>query len=55
MPVSLKDFFSSNKNKVLKLKKALYSLKQTQRGWYNKIDFFFLKTGFDRSINEPTL
>ncbi|CAH9060191.1 unnamed protein product [Cuscuta europaea] len=40
---------------VYKLKKALYGLKQAPRAWYDKIDSFFIGTGFVRSDNEPTL
>nr|GEX40123.1 retrovirus-related Pol polyprotein from transposon TNT 1-94 [Tanacetum cinerariifolium] len=43
------------KSKVYHLKKALYGLKQAPRAWYNKIDNFFRKNGFERSMHEPTL
>ena len=42
-------------HKVYKLKKALYGLKQAPRAWYKRIDSYFLKYGFVRSANEPTL
>nr|GEV34256.1 retrovirus-related Pol polyprotein from transposon TNT 1-94 [Tanacetum cinerariifolium] len=42
-------------DKVLRLKKALYGLKQAPRAWYNKIDEFFQKEGFEKSKHEPTL
>jgi hypothetical protein len=42
-------------DKVLKLKKALYGLKQAPRTWYAKIDGYFTKNGYQRSLNEPTL
>ena len=42
-------------NKVYKLRKALYGLKQAPRAWYNKIDHYFLKQGFQRCESEPTL
>ncbi|GJU08199.1 retrovirus-related pol polyprotein from transposon TNT 1-94 [Tanacetum coccineum] len=45
---------SKNPNKVLKLRKALYELKQAPRAWYSKIDVFFHKEGFESS-HEPTL
>ena len=32
----------SHKDKVLRLKKALYELKQTPRAWNNRIDKYFL-------------
>lgn len=40
---------------VCRLKKALYSLKQAPRSWYEKIDSFFLHHGFHRSMNDPNL
>lgn len=44
-----------NESKVYKLKKALYGLKQAPRAWYNKIDSYFQRNGFEKSDNEPTL
>jgi hypothetical protein len=41
--------------KVYRLKKALYGLKQAPRAWYNKIDTYLIKSGFNKSQNEPTL
>ena len=41
--------------KVYRLKKALYGLKQAPRAWYSKIDTYLIKSGFNRSQNEPTL
>ncbi|KAG7640275.1 Zinc finger CCHC-type superfamily [Arabidopsis suecica] len=38
--------------KVLKLHKALYGLKQAPRAWYGRIDGYFIKNGFERSIND---
>jgi hypothetical protein len=35
-----------HENKVLKLNKVLYGLKQTPRAWYSRIDGYFLKNGF---------
>jgi hypothetical protein len=37
------------------LKKALYVLKRDPRAWYNRIDTYLIKSGFNRSQNEPTL
>jgi hypothetical protein len=37
------------------LKKALYGLKQDTRAWCNRIDTYLIKSGFNRSQNEPTL
>lgn len=45
----------SNKDKILKLKKALHGLKQEPRVWYNIIDSYFNQQGFRRSKSEPTL
>ena len=42
-------------NEVYRLRKALYSLKQVSRAWYNKIDSYFRENGFKRSNNEATL
>ncbi|MFS7974794.1 putative RNA-directed DNA polymerase [Helianthus anomalus] len=44
-----------NEDKVYRLKKALYGLKQAPRAWYSRIDGYFIKNGYERSINEPTL
>jgi hypothetical protein len=41
--------------KVYRLKKALYGLKKAPRAWYNKIDTYLIKSGFNISQNEPTL
>nr|CAD1837278.1 unnamed protein product [Ananas comosus var. bracteatus] len=43
------------KNKVYRLKKALYALKQAPRAWYSRIDAHFLQNGFSRIESEPTL
>jgi hypothetical protein len=40
---------------VYRLKKALYVLKRDPRAWYNRIDTYLIKSGFNRSQNEPTL
>ena len=37
-----------NEHKVYKLKKALYGLKQAPRAWYNHIETYFLKEGFQK-------
>ena len=44
-----------NPTKVYRLKKALYGLKKAPRAWYNRIDTYLIKRGFNRSQNEPTL
>eukprot|EP01018_Ginkgo_biloba_P008424 Gb_40420 [translate_table: standard] len=40
---------------VYHLKKALYGLKQAPRAWYEKIDRYFLNTGFVRSSADSNL
>ncbi|GJT11601.1 retrovirus-related pol polyprotein from transposon TNT 1-94 [Tanacetum coccineum] len=52
-PLGFENF--DDPNKVFRLKKALYRLKQAPRAWYTKIDEFFHKNGFERSEHEPTL
>lgn len=37
-------------DKVYKLKKSLYGLKQTPRVWYKKIDSYFLHNSFFRDV-----
>lgn len=46
---------NGSENKVYRLRKTLYRLKQAPRTWYNKIDAFFQDSGFTRSENESTL
>ena len=46
---------ASSKDKFYLLKNALYGLKQAPRAWYNRIDKYQLKLGFNRSMNESTL
>ncbi|XP_047251356.1 uncharacterized protein LOC124886573 [Capsicum annuum] len=43
------------KDKVYRLHKALYRLKQAPRAWYSKIDDHLIHYGFKRSENEATL
>lgn len=42
-------------HKVYKLKKALYGLKQALRAWYNRIESYFIKEGFEKCPHEHTL
>ena len=42
-------------NKVYRLKKTLYGLKEASRAWYKKIDSYFVKYGFQRCPFEHTL
>ena len=41
--------------KVYRLKKSLYGLKKAPRAWYIRIDTYLIKSGFNKSQNEPTL
>nr|GEU34535.1 hypothetical protein [Tanacetum cinerariifolium] len=41
-------------NHVYRLKKALYSLKQAPRAWYDKLSFFIIDHGFTKGIVDPT-
>ncbi|GJZ56097.1 retrovirus-related pol polyprotein from transposon TNT 1-94 [Tanacetum coccineum] len=42
-------------NHVYRLKKALYSLKQAPRAWYDKLSSFLIEHHFTKSIVDPTL
>ena len=42
-------------DKVYLLKKALYSLKQASRSWYNRIDEHLMNLGFAKSLSKSTL
>jgi len=42
-------------DKVYRLSKALYDLKQAPRAWYSRIDDYLLSLGFDKSLLESTL
>lgn len=44
-----------NEDKVYKLTKSLYGLKQALRAWYRWIDHYFLEHGFEKSQNEHIL
>ncbi|CAL9015086.1 unnamed protein product, partial [Prunus brigantina] len=41
----------NREDKVYRLKKALYGLKQAPRAWYEEINSYFTKAGFQRSPN----
>lgn len=41
------------KDKVCKLKKAIYGLKQSSRAWYDKINLFLEQLNFKKSALEP--
>jgi len=40
---------------VYKLKKALYSLKQAPRQWYERLSNFLLSQGYNRGMTDKTL
>ena len=46
---------SNKKNKVLKLKKAIYGLKQSSRAWHKKVDDCLLANCYKKSKLEPCL
>nr|GEZ25538.1 hypothetical protein [Tanacetum cinerariifolium] len=46
---------SDNPNHVYKLKKALYSLKQTPRAWYHMLSSFLISLDFSKGSVDPTL
>jgi len=39
-------------DKVYRLKKALYDLKQAPRAWYTKIEAYFIREGFEKCSRE---
>lgn len=48
-------YFQGGDDKVYKLKKALYELRQTPRAWYTRIDTYFINNGFHKSPYEHDL
>ena len=42
-------------DKIYRLKKVLYRLKQAPRAWYSRIYSYMIKNGFCKSNIEPTL
>jgi hypothetical protein len=48
-------FVEHGQHLVCKLKKTLYGVKQAPSSWYEKIDSFFLQSGFMRSKSDPNL
>lgn len=46
---------SKNDGKVLRLKKAIYGLKQSSRAWYRKVDDCLISMGYKRSKIESCL
>lgn len=53
-PVFYKDC-NDNDNKVLKLKRAIYGLKQSSRAWYQRVNDYLLSLRFLKSKYEPCL
>ncbi|KAK5819837.1 hypothetical protein PVK06_024866 [Gossypium arboreum] len=45
----------NEEDKVYKLKKALYGLKQASRDWYDRVDAYLSRLGFEKTVSEPTL
>jgi vacuolar-type H+-ATPase catalytic subunit A/Vma1 len=45
----------NSSNKVYRLKKALYRLKQDPRAWFNRIEAYFISEGFEKCYSEHTL
>ena len=52
-PLSFED--TSHPNHVFKLKKALYSLEQAPRAWYDRLSIFLLNKGYLRGKVDQTL
>lgn len=46
---------NSGDNKVLKLKRAIYGLKQSSRAWYQRVNDYLINLGFQKSKYEPCL
>ncbi|XP_048483883.1 general odorant-binding protein 1 isoform X1 [Plutella xylostella] len=53
LPQNLK--CEANMSKVLKLKKAIYGLKQSARAWYKKAENCLIELGYKKSAYEPCL
>lgn len=47
--------FELHPNKVLRLQKSLYGLKQAGREWNSKLNTVLCNIGFERCKNEPCL
>lgn len=47
--------FANCENKVLKLKRAIYGLKQSARAWYQRVEELLLELGYTKSQYEPCL
>ena len=45
----------NNVNKVLRLKRAIYGLKQSSRAWYQRVEELLLSLGYKKSNLEPCL
>jgi hypothetical protein len=47
--------FVQDSSLVCRLRHSLYSLKQSPRAWYEKMDIFLISSGFDRCHSDPTV
>ncbi|GKF90614.1 retrovirus-related pol polyprotein from transposon TNT 1-94 [Tanacetum coccineum] len=47
--------YQDNRSHVYKLKKALYSLKQATRAWYDMLSSFLISQHFSKGAVDPTL
>lgn len=48
-------YFPDCNNRVLKLKRAIYGLKQSARAWYTRVEESLLDLGYEKSKYEPCL
>ena len=46
---------TGKEDKVYRLWKSLYELKQAPRAWYSRIDAYLMDNGFDKCDGEPIL
>ncbi|CAG4970927.1 unnamed protein product [Colias eurytheme] len=46
---------NDGENKVLKLKRAIYGLKQSSRAWYERVNDYLISLGYKKSEYEPCL
>ena len=55
IPEGFNDKSLSNKNKVLKLNKAVYGLKQSSRVWYKQVENVLVNLNYKKSEYEPCI
>jgi hypothetical protein len=46
---------TKEKDMVCRLNKSLYGLKKASRAWYNRLDGYLLKLGFNKGIADSNL